>query len=235
MPCVVCQYKGSLQLPFKFLGMRRCPSNQPCLSLLTTCVLGFETLCRVRFFFSSRDCFRNTCAARGEVRCAHRCLFWQGRKKGEICQQCAHEKSRACESSEKEGVFLLCIPFKVAVTLSSIEHAVIKQGNWATDTQDECKANCTADIKECDCFWKQAYAVWLLFPYQTETRITRETLYAASSAYIAQFFFSRNQCFLITKVEKVKEASQNPADFLGFFSGVVRWNACSSQQQPLAC
>lgn len=66
--------------------------------------------------------------------------------------------------------------------------------------------------------------------FRTKRRlgITRETLYAASSAYIAQFFFFfRNQCFRITKVEKVKAASQNPADFLGFFSGVVRWNSWS--------
>lgn len=66
------------------------------------------------------------------------------------------------------------------------------------------------------------------FCTQRRLGITRETLYAASSAYIAQFFPPpRNQCFLITKVERVKAASQNLADFLSFFSGVVRWNVWS--------
>lgn len=63
-------------------------------------------------------------------------------------------------------------------------------------------------------------------------RVKRSTLLPRPTL---RSFFPRNQCFLITKVEKVKEASQNPADFLGFFSGVVRWNAWSWKSAILWC
>lgn len=74
-------------------------SNQPCLSRLATCVLGgehFDTLCRVsltRRLFQKDLCWRRKCSSPTDVSADG--------DTGEICQQCEHDESQACERSEK--------------------------------------------------------------------------------------------------------------------------------------